>query len=191
MKPAWTIAVGLTLGAFALAPCARAEEPLEPQLALPILLRVLPYDRAFSTRGEGTFVVLIVAQPGAGGDRDALLRAAEALKVSSIQGRPLRFEAAEAHDVASLREAVRKAHAGAILVPARASNELLMALPVILDTEHTYTLAMDPSAVERKLALLSVSNREGRPQIWLNIESTRAMNASFDSAILRVARLIQ
>jgi hypothetical protein len=54
-----------------------------------------------------------------------------------------------------------------------------------------YTLALDAALVEQKSALIAVSTHEGRPQIVLNVDAARGLNASFDNAVLRLARLIQ
>ena len=62
--------------------------------------------------------------------------------------------------------------------------------------EQTFTgplarsLALDPELAETHLAL-GVVNKEGRPQIVINLGAAKDVNATFEPAVLKLARVVQ
>jgi hypothetical protein len=181
--------VGLGCTLLSLAAAADGDQ-LDPKTALSIMLRVLTYDRAFKPPESG-FVVVIPSEPAQAAARDQVVAATHALNLTSIQGHELRFAGIDLRDPSALAAQVAKSKASAILVVPGSSPALLTEINKISQASHLYVLALDPSLVEQKLALLGVAPREGRPQILLNVDAARALGATFDNSVLKVARLVQ
>jgi hypothetical protein len=180
------------VAALALAAAARAEgEAVEPEVALPILLRVLTYDRGFKARGEGDFLVLLPADAANISRRDKVLAVARGMKLTSIQNRPLRYQALDFTSADALGQAIGGQTASAVLLipglPTAAVEQAKRAANGI----HAYVLSLDTAVVEQKNAMVGVSIHDGHPQIVLNVDGARAANANFDNAVLKVARLVE
>jgi hypothetical protein len=171
-------------------PAAGDGEQLDPKTALSIMLRVITYDRSFKAPESG-FMVVIPTEPGLASARDQVLAASRELNLTSIQGHELRFAGVDLRDPSGLAAAVAQRKASAIVVIPGTSAPMLAEINRVSQASHLYTLALDPAAVEQKQALLSVAPHEGRPQIVLNVDAARALGATFDNSVLKVARLVQ
>jgi hypothetical protein len=181
--------IGLTSLVLAI-PAAGDVEQLDPKTALSIMLRVLTYDRAFKAPESG-FVVLIPAEPALTAALDQVLAASRELNLTSIQGHELKFAGIDLREPTGLAAAVAQRKASAIVAIPGLSPALLAEINKVSLASHLYILALDPAMVEQKQALISVTPREGRPQIVLNVDAARALGATFDNSVLKVARLVQ
>ncbi len=169
---------------------ARAQDVPDPKVALPILLKVITYDRNFAARGSGEFLVLVVSEPAQAPAREEVLSLLRTLKLTTVQSRPLRFASAEFKDEASLAARLNGARPAAILAAPGISAPGVQLLADAARKLQLYSLALDVSMVERSLAL-GVVAREGKPQIVINLTAAKAVGASFESAVLKFARLVQ
>jgi hypothetical protein len=159
--------------------------------ALPILLRVLTYDRNFRSRGAGEFVVLVPAEAGKESIRDDVLVVTKTLGLDTIHNRQLKFVASELKDVASLDDAVQKTRAQAILAVSGLSPASVKAISDVAQTNQIYTLALDSKFVETSLALGVEPKEDGKPQIVINLNAAKAVGAVFENSVLKLAKLIQ
>jgi hypothetical protein len=155
-----------------------------------IMLRVLTYDRAFKEHGEGDFVVLVLAGPSTTAQRDKVLTRISGLKLTHIQGRLLKYLPLDVTGADAIARGIEELKANALLLIDGTSSDVVAQAQREAASHHLYSLALDPSVVERKAALLGVSLRDGKPQILINVEGARGLHASFDNAVLRLARLI-
>src|SRR5580700_2206122 len=103
----------ITLVFLMAAPVAAGE--VDALHALPILLKVLTYDRNFHSRGSGEFVVLVPAEPASASARDEIFVVIKTLSLTAIQNRPLKFISVDYKDSTSLDDQVQKTRAQAIL----------------------------------------------------------------------------
>lgn len=167
---------------------AFGDEGVPPRVAVQALLKVLTYDRNFQSHGSGDFVVLLVHEGGLGGLRERVLAATQELAGSRIQGRMLQFVEVELSGENALRDAVERARPSALMVLPSVSDAGLSAVTQVARERRLYTLALDPQLVEKTVAV-GVSSRDGQPQILLNALAARQLQAEFDPAVLRLAKV--
>ncbi|MFL5318267.1 MAG: YfiR/HmsC family protein [Myxococcaceae bacterium] len=162
---------------------------VDPKVALPILMKVLTYDRNFGSRGGGEFVVLIASEEGKTPSVD-LVEIAKTMKLVSVQDRPLRFVHASFKDQPSLDAAIQAAKAKAVLAAPGSSAAAVKDISEVAQDNQIYTMSMEVAPVEQALAI-GVADKDGRPQIVINLNASKAIGAVFDSSVLKLARVIQ
>lgn len=180
------VAIATAAPAFALG----QDEKVPPKLALLVMLKVLTYDKNLAARGEGDFVVLVAHEAGQDAARREALTATEELRGATLRTRTVRFRFVAFSNEASLRAAVTEHKAEALLLLPGLSSEGLATAASVAGSLRLYSLSLDPSFVERSLAV-GVTNHAGRPQIVLNLGAARLANASFEPAVLKLARIVQ
>jgi hypothetical protein len=169
---------------------ASAQDIPDPKVAVPILLKVITYDKAFSGRGAGDFVLLVVSEPGQANTREEVLTTLRTLKLSAVQNRPLRFVTAEFKDESSLAAKLDAVKPSALLAIPGISSPGVQLISEAAQKRQIYSLALDASMVERNLAL-GVVAREGKPQIVINVAAAKAVGANFETAVLKIAKMVQ
>ncbi|MDQ3264637.1 MAG: YfiR/HmsC family protein [Myxococcota bacterium] len=180
------VAIATAAPAFALG----QDEPVPPKLALLVMLKVLTYDKNLAARGEGDFVVLVATEAGQEAARREALTATEELRGATLRTRAVRFRFVAFSSEATLRQAVIDHKAEAVLLLPGLTAAGLETAASVAGSLQLYTLSLDPSFVEQSLAV-GVTNHAGRPQIVLNLAAARLANASFEPAVLKLARIIQ
>jgi hypothetical protein len=183
---AWLL-IGLATFATALESEAAGTDP---KVAVPILLKVITYDRNFAARGEGEFVVLVASEAGQQDVRAEVLTLVKSMRIASIQNRPIKWVSAEFKDRDGLAGQVDQHKASAILAVPGLSSAGLTQLSAVAQAKQVYTLALDPEMAERSLTV-GVSAQGGRPQIVINLGASKAINAIFESSVLKLAKVVQ
>jgi hypothetical protein len=185
------MALALASALFSAPLPSRADETRVPaKLAVLVMLKVLTYDKNLAARGDGDFVILVAYEPGQAGARSEVEAMAVELKGALLQSRAVRFEYAEFQNEAALKKAVADRGAKALLLlPGLSANGLTAASSVSIQSQ-IYSLSLDPALVEKTVAV-GVANKDGRPQIVLNLAAARRVNAAFEPSVLKLAKLIQ
>jgi len=184
-----TVLLAVALAAFG-GP-AGASAGIDPTKALPILLRVLTYDRNFKSRGSGEFVVLVPAEAGKESARDEVLIAAKTMNLDTIHNRALKFVGTDLKDANLLDELVQKTRAQAIIAVAGLSPASVKAISDVAMTNQIYSLAMDPKFAESTLALGVAAKEDGNFQPVINLSAAKAVGAVFENSVLKLAKLVQ
>jgi hypothetical protein len=180
----------ITLVFLVAAPVAAGE--VDALHALPILLKVLTYDRNFHSRGSGEFVVLVPAEPASAATREQIFVLIKTLSLTTIQTRPLKFVPVDYKDPAALDEQVQKTRAQAILAIHGLSAATLKAISDVAQTNQIYTLALDAQTVQSDALALGVEPKEdGKPQVVINLTAAKSVGAVFENSVLKLAKLIQ
>lgn len=177
------------LAALLASPGAWAEEPTDPKVAMPILLKVLTYDTNFDARGAGPFVVLVASEPAQSSAREQLLGVLKSLSVSSIKNRPLKFVSTEFKDEASLQSEVEKNKAAAVLAVPGLATQAVKAISEVAQDNQIYTLTLEAAAVQQ--LAVGVGSSSGKPQILINEKAARGVGAKFENSVLKLAKVIQ
>lgn len=180
----------LTASALLLSPPGWAQGAPDPKVAVPIILKVLTYDKQFDSRGKGDFVVLVVSESGQSASRAQVLEVLKSLPVTSIRNRPLKFIAAEFADQGGLAADAAQLGAHALLAVPGLSPGGVGAIAAVAKSRQLYSLALDVAMVEKALAL-GVGSASGRPQIVINESAARAVGAQFETSVLKLARVVQ
>lgn len=188
---AWLLCVALVAsgGARASGVGMGSGEPVPAKLALLVMLKVLTYDKNLAARGEGDFVVYVAVEPGQEPARREVEQAAAELRGAALRARPVKFVYGEVGTAEALGKQLQAHRAQALLVLQGLSAPGLAAVTRVAGESRVYTLSLDPLLVERSVAV-GVTNDAGRPKILLNLSAARLMNATFEPAVLKLARII-
>ncbi|MFL5322009.1 MAG: YfiR/HmsC family protein [Myxococcaceae bacterium] len=177
----------ITLVTLLCAGLARAQEAAPAQISLLVMLKVITYDTGFAGRGDGDFVVVIPYLPT---QAQALTDASDAVKAmaqSKIQSRALRFVPVPFDQVG---KAIAEQKASAVLLLPGSSDAEVAAAASAAKDGKLYSLSLEPAFVQNKVAL-GVVNKDGRPQVLINLNVTRELGISFPTSVLKIARTYQ
>lgn len=172
-------------------PAAHAGDLQEDvQTSMPLLLKVLTYDVNFDARGLGDFTVLVVGEPAGADKREATLKALKDMSAAKVKTRPLKYVTAEFKDEPSLQAEIDKTKASALLVVPGVSMATVKHVWEVAQDNQTYVLAFDTAMIEFGLPV-GVQVGGGKPQILINEKGAKSVGAKFETAILKLARVIQ
>lgn len=160
-----------------------------PLVATKLMLKVLTYDKAFETRGTGEFVVLIVTESGQSAERAALLDALAAARLGAILSRPLKFAPVDFVDRRGFQAQVRQLKPSAVLTLSGISAAAAEAISEVSAAQNLYALTTDHSLAQRGF-VIAVGEDRGKPQIVINVQTAKAIGATFEQSILKLARVV-
>lgn len=176
--------------ACALLAAGQARAEVDFGTAVPALIKILAYDVNFDARGVGPFTVLVVSEPGQAKGRAELLAALKALTALKVKARPVAWVSWEYKDEAGLQAEIDKARAAALLVVPGMALPTVKAVWDVAQDNQLYALALEAQTVEQLLPV-GVTMAGDKPQIIINEKSAKAVGVRFDTAVLRVARVVQ
>jgi hypothetical protein len=173
---------------------ARAQEMAAPaEVQIPLLFKILTFDRRLGTRPPGKVIVIaVVFQTGFRSSlvaRNQIVDALKAMHDSTISGHPVHWVAVEWKDAEQLRLALIHERADVVyLNPVRGVE--LDPITSAARAGGMTTFTGVPLYVEQGLSL-SVGIVRDRPQIIVNLPATRAEGSDFTSQLLRLCRVIE
>jgi len=189
-RPALRLASILSAVALATAPSfAGALVPFAVQV--PLMLKALTYDRTLKARVGDQVRIAVIVPPKAGRDAtEELLASISALPDRTLNGMPVVFKEIVATDEAALDLALRSGRwAAAYVMPGFKADEMAQVKHVCASRQILAVAALVDD-LDRGMAL-AVGAQGGKPQIVVNLASTKACGSEFDLALLRLARVIQ
>lgn len=188
----------LAIGALAVVVLASVlgPRPLETQeidvpmeVQLPILLKVLAYDRHLPARAPSGVVVAVVFQ---GGNRTSLLAKESAMRVleatATVGGVPLRAVAIDLDRTSFANGLDSLAATHAYLTPLRATDVSVLAARA--REARVTTMSGVPRHVELGAAI-GVGLRGGRPRIFVNVRASRLEGADLSAELLKLAEIVR
>jgi hypothetical protein len=173
---------------------AHAQEMAAPaEVQVPLLFKILTFDRRLATRPPGKVIVIaVVFQTGFRGSlvaRNQIVDALKAMQDATISGHPVRWVAVEWKDAEQLRLALIHERTDVVyLTPVRGVELDHVTRAARAGGMTTFTGV--PLYVEQGLAL-SVGIVRERPQIIVNLPATRAEGSDFTSQLLRLCKVIE
>jgi hypothetical protein len=185
--------LGASLGLLVLLhprPAAAAEPmPLSADLQVPLILKVLTYDRHFEAKaGRELFVGVVYDQA----DPDSLKAASSIFETllrfsgKTIKRLPIRQQLVP---VANLTRIVPAMGISVLYVaPGNARN--LAALTRFSQENHVTTVTGVPDYVRQGVAL-GIDVAQDRPQILINLASSKAEGSEFDASLLRISTIVK
>jgi hypothetical protein len=169
---------------------ARAQEmDVAPAIQIPILVKVMTFDRQLRVRAPEGPVVGIVFQSG---NRASTLAKDDVVRslgtTRDVDGERFRVVAIDL-DRERLEEALRTSNVTVLYVtPLRATD--VGALAAIARAAHVTTVTGVPRYVSLGLGI-GVGQRGGRPRILINVEATRLEGAEFGAELLKLAEIVK
>jgi hypothetical protein len=181
-----------TLSLFTAVPALLSAQQMDvpARLQIPLLYKILSFDRNFTARAGDQVVIAIIYQSGFRASVVAREQIEDALghTASPFGTRSLRWVAIEAGSGSTLEQALREHEADVIYVtPLRGVD-----LDVIADAarrSRLMTFTGIPPYVERGLSV-GVGIEQERPMIIINLAAARAEGADYTAQLLRVSRVI-
>jgi hypothetical protein len=170
----------------------RAAEMLVPaETQVPLLLKILTYDRNLAQKSGSELVVGVIfnsSNRASSGAADKVGTALYGMTGRTVKGRPLRWFAVEYTNVNDLESAVRSKGIGVFyLAP---GNDVHVPDILALCRRLGVTSMTGVPEYVREGVSVGVGYAQDRPQILINLSSARAERSDFDASLLRIATIV-
>jgi len=171
---------------------ARAEQmPLGAETQIPLLLKVLTYDRNFEQKAGSELSIGIVHDPS---DRDSAKATDEVGSIlfkfagKTVKKLPMKYFTIEFTGAADLERFVKEKKISVLYITPGSAKALAAVLKVSEDLKLT-TLTGVPDYVRRGVAV-GIGVVQDKPQILINLTAARAEGSDFDASLLRIAQVM-
>jgi hypothetical protein len=184
---AWLLAPMLIAGSAPGAPAQEMDVPASVQI--PLLYKILSFDRNFAARAGDDIVIAILYQSGFRASTAAREQVEAALghTASPLGARRIRWVSIELES-GDLAVQLRRHETDVLYVtPLRGTG--LSGIVDVARRGHLMTFTGVPPYVERGLSV-GVGIEQERPMIIINLGAARAEGADYTSQLLRVSRVI-
>lgn len=187
---------GLGLAVFLALNAARAAAaepmPLTPDLQVPLILKILTYDRHFETKAGRDLAIGIVYAPGdpasvkaANDIADTLYRfAGKTVKRLAIRYFLIDFTTSEKLESSIAQKGI------SVLYVAPGNVKNLAGVMQVSQARGVTTATGVPDYVRRGVAV-GIGVADDRPQILINLSSTKSEGSEFDASLLRIATVLK
>jgi len=185
----------LGLGLLLVCPgAAMAAEPmpLRADLQVPLILKILTYDRHFETKAGREVGIGVVYTPG---DPDSLTSANQIFETlfrfadKTVKRLPIRRYLLEYSSPEKLERSINERGISVLYVTPGNARNLESILKVSQAGQVTTTTGV-PDYVRRGVAV-GIGLSDDRPQVLINLPSARAEGSEFDASLLRIATVVR
>jgi len=160
---------------------------------VPIILKVLTYDRQFEARTHGAVTIGIIHDPTDPVSARAMNDVSEVLygaRDKTVKQLPIRYFQIEYTGRADLdRFSAEKAISVYYLTPGLSADAVGQILEVSRARSITSITGV-PELVDAGVSV-GIGERRGRPQILINLPASRSEGCEFDASLLRIATVIK
>jgi hypothetical protein len=168
--------------------------PIATDVQVTLLLKILTYDRSFTYKaksGVSIGVVYAASDPDSVRAKDEVMSTLARLEGRTIKNLPITYAAIEYRDPASLEKAVRANRVNVFYVaPGNAQS-----LAPLLKLSRTYaitTVTGVPEYVNRPGGIaIGIGSKGNKPDILINLPSSRSEGSEFDASLLRIATVVK
>ena len=177
--------------------CARAagteQMPFPADVQITLLLKILTYDRSFQAKAKSAVtigVVYVAADPESVKAKDEILNTLKLVADRTIKNVPIRAVALEYRDPAGLGKLVQKAGINVFYI-APGNADSLRELLRVSHTQGITTATGVPEYVQRGVAIGIGIKADKKPDILINLPSSRQEGSEFDASLLRIANVVK
>jgi YfiR/HmsC-like len=173
------------------APAGAEQMPLAAEAQIPLLLKVLTYDRNFELKAGAELALGIVHDPS---DRDSAKATEEVGSTlykfagKTVKRLPLKYYTIEFTGTVDLERFVKEKHISVLYIAPGSGKSLAAVLKLSEELKLT-TLTGVPDYVRRGVAV-GIGVEQDKPQILINLATARAEGSDFDASLLRLAIVI-
>lgn len=186
------LAIGLLLVVRPAIVEAAEPMPLRPDLQVPLLLKILTYDRHFETKAGHELAIGIVYVPDDPGSVEAGEQITATLyrfRDKTVKAKPIRYYLLEYTSPEKLERSI--ADRGiSVLYVAPGCARALDAIVKVTQARGVTTATGVPDYVRRGVSV-GIGLADDRPQILINQTSARAEGSEFDASLLRIATVVK
>jgi hypothetical protein len=189
--PRAAIAVFLCVAAFRAAAAAETM-PAPTDLQVPLILKILTYDRELLQKAKSELTIGVVyfpSDPSSVQAKDDVLRVLEQLSDKTVRKVSIRSVAVEYKNPADLQAAATANRIGVFYVTPGNAAHLDRVLQVS-QSQRITTFTGVPDYVQRGVAV-GIGVRQDKPQILINLASVKSEGSEFDASLLRIATVIR
>jgi hypothetical protein len=176
------------------APAAGTEPmPFKPDVQITLLLKILTYDRSFPVKnrsGVKIGVVYVASDAESVQVKDEILKTLQLVADRTIKNVPITAVALEYKDPKALAAAVRSGGINVFYI-APGNAESLTELLRMSHTKGITTATGVPEYVNRGVAIGIGIKADKKPDILINLPSSRQEGSEFDASLLRIATVVK
>lgn len=181
--------LGRVVVILGLATSARAESMAVPaQMQVPILMKVLAYDRQFDAKTGNALTIGIIytaSDPSSSKATDQISDTLYGFAGKTVRKVPIKYYQIEYTTPAELEAFVRAKGVNVFYV-APGNDKALPAILKLSQSRGITTLTGVPDYVKRGVSV-GVGLSQDKPQILINLTSARSEGSEFDANLLRIA----
>ena len=186
--------VATVLAALLSVPAAGTEPmPFKPDVQITLLLKILTYDRSFSVKAKSGVkigVVYVASDPESVQVKDEILKTLQLVADRTIKNVPITAVALEYKDPKALAAAVRSGGINVFYI-APGNADSLTELLRMSHTRGITTATGVPEYVQRGVAIGIGIKADKKPDILINLPSSRQEGSEFDASLLRIATVVK
>jgi hypothetical protein len=166
--------------------------PFTADVQVALLLKILTYDRSFPVKAKSALDIGIVYMPGDPQSvkaKDDIVKTLQGFSDRTIKNVPIKFQPIEYRGRASLETAVRSGVNVFYVAPGTAD-----AIDEVLKVSHrsgVTTATGVPEYVTRGVAIGIGMKADKKPDILINLPSSRSEGSEFDASLLRIANIVK
>ena len=197
LRRVWAAALAgtLALGLLPLPVPVRAAEamPFQADVQITLLLKILTYDRSFQYKAKSgvTIGVLFVpTDPESVKAKDAIVKTLQLVADRTIKNQPIRHVTLEYKNPAELEKSVRSNRVNVFYI-APGNSDSLGAVMKLSKTYGITTATGVPEYVQRGVAIGIGIRADKKPEILINLPSSRSEGSEFDASLLRIATVVK
>jgi hypothetical protein len=191
-RRATALVLGLVVAVCASAARAAEPMPLKADLQVPLILKILTYDRHFESKAGREVAIGIVYSPEDQGSVQSANQVFETLyrfSDKTVKRLPIKYHLLEYTSPEKLeRSIVDRSISVLYVAPGNLKN--LEGITRISQARGVTTSTGVPDYVRRGVAV-GIGVADERPQILINLNSARAEGSEFDASLLRIATVIK
>jgi hypothetical protein len=166
--------------------------PLAAGVQVPLLLRVLTYDRNLQFKAPNAVSIGIVYVPGDPASvkaKDEVAEELERLKGTTVKSRPVQYVPLEFTGGRELEKAVRAQRPNVLYLAPGNGESLEQVLRISRNYGITTTTGV-PDYVERGVAV-GIGVKRDKPHILINLPGSRSEGSDFEASLLRIATVVK
>lgn len=178
--------------AFTALPARAQSMALPAELQVPLILKILTYDRQLETKGRKELAIGIVFDPADGASSKAAEQVSDTLYKftgKTVKKLPLKYYLVEFTGPADLQATIQKRGINVLYLCPGISRSLESVLK-ISHAQGITTATGVPDYVRRGVAV-GIGVFQDKPQILINLPSSRSEGSEFDASLLQIATVLR
>jgi hypothetical protein len=187
------LAAGLcALLVVAPSPALAEKMALPADKQVPLLLKILTYDRQFEQKAGSEVVIGIVysaADPDSAPAMESLSSTLNGFAGKTVKKLPIKYWQIP-YSTPDRLEAIVKEKGINVLYVCPGNDRNLAAIVKLAQGGRITTLTGIPDYVKKGVAV-GVGERSGKPQIFINLDASKAEGSDFDASLLRIAEVVR
>ncbi len=171
---------------------AGAQSGLPANLQVPLLLKVLTYDRQFQAKASPQVNIGIIYMPSHSASSkvtDEISGTLNKFAGKTVKSLPISYWTIEY--VTPRRLAAVLEEKGINVIYVSPGNDRNLSSILELSQANRITTTTGVPEYVRKGVAVGIGSRRGKPQIFINLESSKSEGSEFDASLLRIATVVK